>query len=190
LPSSAFTDDLQQLLADAQELEEVHAKLRTGKPGRQFGLAALNRAEVVMCVSAWEAYLEQLVRESLQILRPPAPPHGVWQGLNAFVENQLARFNTPNRENVRALLQQTIGLPDIHLAWSWRNWTSQQAMDRLAEVMRDQHEIAHGVNPRPVIQHNYSSRLPTFFRRLARCTDNAVRNHLIHVHGIAHPWPS
>jgi len=100
LPSGAFTDHLRQLLADAAELEGAHGELRTGKPGRQYGLAALNRAEVVMCVSAWEAYVEQMVRESLQTLHPPSPPHGVWQALNAFVENQLVRFNTPNRENV------------------------------------------------------------------------------------------
>ena len=151
MPSHAFTDDLQQLLAESAELETAHADLRTGNPGRQYGLAALNRAEVVVCVSAWEAYVEQLVRESLQILHPPTPPHGVWEALNAFVENQLARFNTPSRENVRVLLQQSIGLPDIHLAWTWRNCTSPQAVDRLAEVMRRRHEIAHGVNPRPII---------------------------------------
>lgn len=189
MPSRAFTDHLEQLLVDAAELEDAHANLRTGRAGRQYGLAALNRAAVVVCVSAWEAYVEQLVRESIQILCPPAPPQGVWQALNAFVENLLARFNTPNRENVRALLQQSLGLPDIHLAWAWRNCPSPQTVDRLAEVMRLRHEIAHGVNPRPSIHHDYSSRLRDFFRRLARCTDAAVRNHLIHAHGIAHPWP-
>jgi hypothetical protein len=189
LPSQAFTDHLEQLLADAEELEQAHADLRTGKPGRQYGLAALNRAEVVVCVSAWEAYVEQLVRESLQVLHPPSPPHGVWQALHAFVEIQLARFHTPNRDNVRALLQQALGLPDIPLAWAWRNCTATQAMDQLAKVMRVRHEIAHGVNPRPILHHDYASWLPGFFRRLARCTDDAVRQHLIHAHGIAHPWP-
>ncbi len=38
------------------------------------GLGALNRAVVVMCVSAWESYIEEVVRESIetfgQCLRP------------------------------------------------------------------------------------------------------------------------
>jgi hypothetical protein len=51
------------------------------------------------------------------------------------------------------------------------------------------HEVAHGVNPRPVIHNRYSSQLPDFFRRLARCTDVAVRNHLVTTLGIVNPWP-
>ena len=62
-------------------------------------------------------------------------------------------------------------------------------MQKLTDAMTYRHKIAHGVNPRPIVQNHYSSRLPEFFRRLARCTDAAVRNHLISVHGVEAPWP-
>ncbi len=55
------------------------------------------------------------------------------------------------------------------------------------ELLR--HEIAHGVNPRPVIHNAYSNWLPRFMRRLARCTDDAVLNHLTTTLGLANPWP-
>jgi hypothetical protein len=188
MPSDAYTGHLLELLLDADELDGAHSRRRTGRPGRQYGLAALNRAAVVMCVSAWEAYIEELVRESLNALRPPAPL-GLWPALNASVRGQLGRFNTPNVENVRMLLSDAIGLPDVQHSWVWRSCTSAQAVQRLTEAMTFRHQISHGVNPRPVIHNSYSSQLAEFFRRLARCTDAAVRNHLVSVHGIVNPWP-
>jgi RiboL-PSP-HEPN len=190
LPSNAFSTHLVQLLSDAEELEDTHAEMRTGSPGRQYGLASLNRAAVIMCVSAWEAYIEELVRESLEILRPASPPLGLWPALNASVRSQLGRFNTPNADQVRLLISDALGLPDVHLSWTWRNCNSSQAVQRLTVAMDLRHRIAHGVNPRPIVHHLYSSQLPDFFRRLARCTDAAVRHHLVTVLGIANPWTS
>lgn len=142
-----------------------------------------------MAVSAWEAYIEELVRESLNAVRPPTPPLGLWPALNATVRGQLGRFNTPNTENVRLLVSDAIGLADIQTAWVWQNCTAAQAVQRLAEVMTLRHQIAHGVNPRPLVATFYASQLPDFFRRLGRCTERAVRDHLNNVLGIGNPWP-
>jgi hypothetical protein len=189
LPSDALSIHLRQLLVDADELNRAHIQLRTGGPGRQYGLASLNRAAVVMSVSAWEAYIEELMRESVRVLQPPAPPLGSWPALNAYAMGLLGNFNTPNQVNVERLIRNCLGLADVHLSWTWQNCTSAQAVQRLTVAMTYRHHIAHGVNPRPTVHNNYSSQLPDFFRRLARCTDSAVRNHLIHVHGVAAPWP-
>lgn len=124
MPSNALSAHLAQLLMDATELGRIHAQLRTGQRGRQYGLASLNRAAVVIAVSAWEAYVEEL------------------------------------------------------------------AQDLLNEALALRHQIAHGVNPRPVIHNTYSNRLLSFVRRLAECTDNAVRNHFISSHGLMDPWPA
>ena len=100
MPSNAFSVHLGVLLLDAEELSRIHARLRTGGPGRQYGLASLNRAALVMSVSAWESYVEELMRESVQALGPPAPPLGAWPAWNAYVMGLLGRFNTPNQANV------------------------------------------------------------------------------------------
>jgi hypothetical protein len=190
LPSDAFGNHLEQLLRDAEELDDAHTALSTGNPGRQYGLASLNRAIVVVSVSAWESYVEELMREAVLALRPPGPPFGAaWPALNAYVMGLLGRFNTPNPINVEQLIRNSLGLVDVHLSWTWKNCTPAQAVQRLTDAMNYRHQIAHGVNPRPIIHHNYSSQLPNFFRRLARCTDEAVRNHLANVHGLAAPWP-
>ncbi|MGO9464719.1 MAG: HEPN domain-containing protein [Isosphaeraceae bacterium] len=190
MPSNAFTVHLEQLLLDAVELDDAHTELRTGNPGRQYGLASLNRAIVVMSVSAWESYVEELMRESLLALRPPGPPFAApWPALDTYVTGQLGRFHTPSQHNVEQLIRNCLGLNDVHLMWTWQNCTSAQAVQRLEDAMVYRHQIAHGVNPRPVIHNYYSSQLPSFFRRLARCTDLAVRDHMVGDHGLANPWP-
>jgi len=190
LPSDAFHNHLEQLLRDAEELDDAHVQLRTGNPGRQYKLASLNRAVVIATVSAWESYVEQLVRESVLALRPAGPPFAdPWPALNAYVTGRLGRFNTPNQHNVEELIRSCLGLSNVHHTWTWQNCTSAQAVQRLDGAMDFRHRIAHGVNPRPTVHNLYSSQLPEFFGRLAQCTDEAVRNHLVAVHGLANPWP-
>ena len=119
MASNAFTAHLEQLLLDAEELDDAHTELRTGNPGRQYGLASLNRAIVVMSVSAWESYVEELMRESVLVLRPPGPPFAApWPALNAYVAGRLGNFNTPNQHNVEQLVRNCLGLSSVHLSWT------------------------------------------------------------------------
>jgi hypothetical protein len=169
VPSNALLVHLDQLLRDATELDTIHTQLRTGLPGRQYGLASLNRAAVVISISAWESYVEELMRESLQALRPTMPALGNWPASSAFILGELARFNTPNAQNVANLINRCLGLPNVRTSRAWRNCNSTQAADLLDAALVHRHEIAHGVNPRPVIHNAYSSWLPGFIRRLTRC---------------------
>ena len=189
MPSRAFTDHFEPLLRDAYDLLAAHAALRAGARGRQFGLAALNRAVVVVCVSAWEAYIEEVVREALEALRPAGPPMGAWPALNATARGAIGRFSTPNTDQVRVLISDALGLQDVQASWSWSGCTPAQARAGLQQAMEHRHEIAHGVNPRPAIDSHYSRPLPAFFRRLSECTDGAVRAYLVGTLGVAHPWP-
>jgi hypothetical protein len=189
VPSNAYVVHLPQLLEDAFELGDAHNRLKTGTRGRQFGLASLNRAAVVLIVSAWESYIEELMRESLHALLPAAGPVGNWPAMSAYVHGLLARFHVPDKENVDRLVQNCLGLANVSAFWGWQNCTSSQAITRLAEALKHRHEIAHGVNPRPRILYAYASSLRILVLNLARCTDSAVRNHLITVHHVALPWP-
>lgn len=87
------------------------------------------------------------------------------------------------------LLSDALGLQDIQAHWTWQNCTSAQAMQRLADALTFRHQIAHGAHPRPQVPTFYASQLPDFYRRLGRCTDRVVRDHLVQVLGVANPWP-
>ena len=189
MASKAYTSHLTVLLKDAEELEAGHKRLRTGRVGRQWGLGALNRGVVVLSVSAWEAYVEELLKESIEVIKPAAPPMGVWPAVSASARTQIGRFNNPNTDNVRNLFADALGLADVTASWFWQGVDPARARERLTEALKYRHEIAHGVNPRPTVVNAYAKRLPGFFRLLGRCTDRAVRNHLVQDLGVAAPWP-
>lgn len=189
MPSIAYEQYLLPLLNDAIEIEDAHKRLRTGNTGRQWGLGALNRAAVVMCLSSWEAYVEELVKESVASFKPSVPANTLWQSINADARAQIGRFNTPGTENVRRLIEDTIGLQDVTLSWHWQHTTVQQAKDRLTTALTHRHEVAHGVNPRPTIHNQYASGLPSFFQNLGLKTDRAVREYLVATLHVPSPWP-
>ena len=186
MASHAYTDHLERLLSDVEELIDAHTRLRTGQRGRQWRLGAINRATLVMGVSCWEAFVEHILLESIDLLKPPSPPFGVWQALNASTRSAIGRFNTPSAENVRNLFRDSIGLTDVTQEWYWQNCDTQKATDYLNDVLRKRHEIAHGVNPRPIINNNYASWLPAFVRNLARCTERSLKQYLEQEMGLQH----
>ncbi|MFY2763929.1 HEPN domain-containing protein [Arenimonas sp. MALMAid1274] len=187
MPSRAHTQYLDVLLRDAVELGSAHKKLSTGARGRQRGLGAINRTTVVICVSAWEAYVEEVVKESLELLRPAAATAGVWDVLKEPALAQVNRFNTPNSGNTRTLIRSCLGLNDVTRQWRWQNCTSQSACRYLNTALDKRHEIAHGVNPRPTVHRAYAGWLPGLFKNLASSTDDAIADHLVRL-GCPRPW--
>jgi hypothetical protein len=103
--------------------------------------------------------------------------------------SEIGRFNNPNVDNSTRLFAAYLGLTDITSTWGWRNCARPTAREYLNEALRHRHQIAHGVNPRPTIHNGYSHWLPGFFRRLGRCTDSSVSDHLVNqLHINALPW--
>jgi len=187
MPSIATTRHLEVLLEDAAELSEAHRRLRTGNRGRQWGLGAINRAAVVICVSAWEAYVEEVTREALEAIRPAALGQQAWDSIKAPAMAQIRHFNTPNAGNTKALLSSCVGLGDVTTDWYWRNCAAATAVRYLNAAITERHQIAHGVNPRPRVPLARSSWLSSFFRNLARCTDRSVARHVVTL-GYQAPW--
>lgn len=117
MASDAFVNHIEVLLRDAEELSDAHRRLRTRRRGRQWGLGAINRAVVVVCVSAWEAYVEEVIRESVELVRPAGPPVGAWAALKGSALSEIGRFNNPNVENTTRLFASCLGLADVTVTW-------------------------------------------------------------------------
>ena len=193
--SAAKTQTLEPLLQDAAEINKAHSNLRTGLRGRQWGLGGLNRSAIVLAVSAWEAYVEDLAIECVELIRPvqqPAVgqpwPLRAWPAINAATRTLIGRFNTPNSRNVISLLATAIGLTDVTIGWHYRACSRTRAVALLDALLDVRHEIAHGVNPRPAVHNGYARWAPMFVQRIAECTEVTVRDYLVNVLGIAAPW--
>ena len=100
MPSAAHDLHFAALMGDALKLDELRARLWRIPGGRDF-IPAVSRGLVIAFVSAWESYIEELVRDGVALLRPAAPPLGTWPALNATVRGMLGRFNTPNADQIR-----------------------------------------------------------------------------------------
>lgn len=196
--SRSKNETFDPLLKDVEELNTAHANLRTGNRGRQWDLAALNRSVIVLTVSAWEAYVEDLVLECVDLLRSPtqpaqpggsplAWPHNAWPALNAEVKRVAKQLHTPNPPNVKRLVATATGLADVTLGWSYRRCNNAKAIQKLDELLTLRHQIAHGVHPRPVVHNKYATWAPLFVARIVECTESTLRSHLIGL-GIPNPW--
>ena len=189
MPSKAFTNHLKVVLEDANEIVKAHSALKTGVAGRQYGLGALNRAVVVMCISAWEVYVEEVLKETIELLKPDTPPLGTWPSLNASVRSAIGRFNNPNTQHCKEIFQQSLGLDDITQDWSWKPTTPKKVSKRLEEAIKLRHEIAHGTTPRPIVHNQqYAKRLPGFFIKLGECTDAGLTSYLQMTFNISTGW--
>ena len=195
--SKARTRTLEPLLQDVDEVNLAHQRLRTGLPGRQWNLSGLNRSAIVLTVSAWEAYVEDLAVECVEALRPASQaqnssgqpwPLDVWPAISALTRDRVGRFNTPNSKNVVALFSAAIGLSNVALGWSYKGCSQTMAVAHLDDLLTMRHRIAHGVNPRPSVRASYATWAPRFIRNIADCTDSTVRDHLETVLGVSAPW--
>lgn len=152
MASNAFTTHLLPVLDDADELLDAQVRLNASMvpgpaPGTQWGLGALNRAAVVMLVSAWEAYIEQVAIEAVEALRPAHPaPLGIWPALYAGVKSSAGQLHQPNVQHVKMLISGSIGLADITTSWTWAGVTVEQVRGRLESAVNTRNRVAHGVN--------------------------------------------
>jgi hypothetical protein len=142
-----------------------------------------------MCVSAWESYIEEVVKECLELLKPSSAPLGLWPSLNSSARSQIGRFNNPNVQHTKDLIRDCIGLEDITQYWTWPHTSAERACERLEEAIQLRQQVAHGITPRPIIHNQqYASRLPEFFRRLGRTTDTGITIYMNTYLGLTAGW--
>src|SRR5258708_16985125 len=106
MSSDAFTNRLLPVWQAADEVLDAQVQLNAAivpapAPGTLWGIGALNRAAVVMLVSAWEAYIEQVAIEAVEALRPIGPvPLGSWPALYASVRASVGQLHQPTLQHV------------------------------------------------------------------------------------------
>lgn len=163
---------------------------------------ALSHAALAVLVSAWEAYLEELVREFYSnVYRPTdagfASLHTV--ALTTATQNS-KKFNTPNWDNARQLLISNTGY-DPHPDWAWPSarMSTVDVKERLDQVLQVRHAFAHGF-PIPAfdwtttptgatrLQGTDVVKLSSFFSHLVKRTDRGLKAHIGTRFGVLLAW--
>jgi RiboL-PSP-HEPN len=149
-------------------------------------------ASLAVFVAAWEAYIENLVRDFFQITADPTNIkfHVIHTIANDTAERELKKFNTPNADNSRNLLIQASGYDAISdWVWSARGMGAVATRQRLDEILKVRHSFAHGFSI-PAFSWNQASTgrvrltaksiddVQSFFKFLVSTTDDGMKKHI------------
>ena len=153
-------------------------------------------------VAAWNAYISNLVRNFYDVIADSANPkfdaiHILAKGT---VENALTRFNTPNWESTRNFLNQYTGYDPIN-DWggSQVNMNLEQVHQRLNEILRVRHSLAHGSDMpaydwtqspsgRVLLTGKAIQETGTFFKNLVKLTDSGMKAHIEATYKLTNIW--
>jgi len=180
-------------MTDPNNLIVIHKKLKQGK-GKRVEELALNRAVVVLTVAAWQAYVQDIAREAVDLLKPAAPPLQAWNLLNAQATRAIQLFSTPNAEKSQDLLMHA-GF-DPQPSWTWTVGPETMSVAdvslRLNRWLKVRHAIAHGHDHLPdvpmlakltdgsrTLRRANAEACMVFFNRVAARTDAAIRLHFL-----------
>ncbi len=153
-------------------------------------------------VAAWDAYINNLVRSFYVEIENPRNAEflAIYSISRQATERALMRFNTPNAENTRALLQQYTGYDPIgDWVWTRRRMVGIQVRERLNEILRVRHSFAHGFSvPGYTWTQSPTGRVrltseaigdtEAFFNNLVRVTDTGMKKHILAAYGVTVAW--
>jgi len=200
--SQGFTE----LLTYVDQLIQIHGRLQTGR-GRRHQQEALHRSGVVLTVAAWESYVQSVIEEAIDLVRPPdnAPfwSRSTFIAHENSVRTDLGRFHTPNKDNVQRIMRTAVGFEPVS-HWEWRvgprQWDSAEMSNRLNAWLDIRHTIAHGAElPTEIDWIKNTSGTPRitltllrecrrFFEHLVEQTDKALADHISNALGVPVPW--
>ncbi|HEY8098828.1 MAG TPA: HEPN domain-containing protein [Methylobacter sp.] len=180
-------------------------KIASGRRTSYGEAETLRHAALAAYVAAWEAYLEQLVREFYSITAKPMVPdfnaiHDIARRRTERAKGVLEKFNTPNFENSRALLEENTGY-DPYSDWTWprRSMSVMQVHERLNEILKVRHSFAHGFSipryswntlssGRCGLNLNSIDMVEAFFNNLVRRTDKGMKMHIQNAYTVTPNW--
>jgi hypothetical protein len=163
---------------------------------------AVYGAACVAEVAAWNAYVIECVTCFFKEVANPVVPHfhALHTLANGAATLQLGRFNTPNAENTRNLLTHCTGY-DPWNDWQWpaRGMNALSVQQRLNEILKVRHSIAHGFDMPGYVWTQAPSgetrltlealaSIRSFLKHLVATTDKGLRNHLVNVYGAVPRW--
>lgn len=108
---------------------------------------ALSHSALAAGVSAWQLYVEQIVRDFINSIYDSS--NSKYLNIHSILVNlsdkAIAKLNTPNSENSRNILIEHTGF-DPWSVWGWprAGMSSYAVRVRLDEILKVRHSFAHG----------------------------------------------
>ncbi|WP_047043159.1 HEPN domain-containing protein [Vibrio mexicanus] len=138
----------------------------------------LKRATLIMTLTAWETYVEDVATELINAKYGMVMGSQVGCIITARLRDQLKTFNNPDSKKTKDLFQEFFGL-DITESWVWGNYhTAKDARTALNAWLRKRGEAVHRAQvdkqSSHIVKRDELDKCLRFFRELVEVTDKKL----------------
>lgn len=102
----------------------------------------LKRAGLVMALTAWETYIEDLIAEVVLGGNKHTDAGHAERFMQTRLQEELKRFNNPNSEKTRKIFLDYVGV-DVTKHWKWNNYDPAAAKKKLDDLLGVRGDIVH-----------------------------------------------
>ncbi|BDY05265.1 HEPN domain-containing protein [Ferrimonas sp. YFM] len=138
----------------------------------------LKRATLIMTLTAWETYIEDVAAELINAKYGMVMGSQVGSIITGRLNDHLKTFNNPDSKKTKDLFQEFFGI-DITESWVWGNYhTSKDARTALNSWLRKRGEAVHRAQidkqSSHIVKRDELDKCIRFFRELVNVTDKKL----------------
>jgi len=140
----------------------------------------LKRAGLIMALTAWETYVEDRVREEMQLRLRVVDGSYVGKFVLARLEDELKRFHRASREKTRMLFHDYLGV-DVTSAWTWQHFDIAKVKKTLDDLIVKRGDAVHRSKPAQsgtpaphLVRRDDLEKAIRFLKSLVDATDSAL----------------
>lgn len=147
------------------------------------GAEVLKRAGLVMALTAWETYVEDLLLEIMQRKLGAVTGSYVGDFVMRRLQQDLKQFHNPSSDKTKRIFVEYVGL-DVTLGWTWANYDPEKARAALnswigkrGDAVHRSRPIGNGVPTPHLVKREDLEKAIRFIKDLVKATDAYVEKH-------------
>ncbi len=168
-------NNFKMAMRDANDLLACYDSLNSGEQPR--APEVLKRATLIMVLTAWETYIEDMATEMFN------SKFGVLKGCHVgnYIQEQfsvrLKMFHNPDSKKTKMLFMEFFGI-DVTEKWEWNNYLPEQARTKLNKWIKIRGEAVHrsqiDIAKPHIVKRDDLEKCIRFFLELTKTTDNVL----------------
>ncbi|MDT3272879.1 HEPN domain-containing protein [Shewanella sp. SP2S2-4] len=175
---SKARDNFENAIQDAERILYAYDQLNQVE-GREREPEELKRAALIMTLTAWETYVEDVIEERLTTDLRTLEGSNVGKFIKSTLERELRYFHTPNSRKTKGMFERFLHL-DVTEKWTWIDGDADQVKSKLDQWIRKRGEAVHrSVNDKQathLVSRPDMKKCLTFFKKLVETTDLAIES--------------
>lgn len=173
---SKAKDNFENAIQDAERILQAYDHLNQLE-GREREPEELKRAALIMTLTAWETYVEDVIDERLSADLRTLEGSNAGKFIKSTLERELRYFHTPNSKKTKGMFERFLHI-DITESWTWIDGDSEQVKLKIDQWIRKRGEAVHrSVNDKQathLVSRPDMKKCLTFFKKLVEVTDQAI----------------